>query len=231
MARWLPFSRLLVMPVLLAVVALAVACSAASARSEPGGNVGNRAPEFEGISDWINSEPLTMEELRGKVVLIDFWTYTCVNCIRTLPYTKEWHDKYADEGLVIVGVHAPEFEFEKLTEKVENSVQEFDLTYPIAQDNEMGTWSAYSNRAWPAKYLVGKDGFVRYKHFGERSYQETESQIRDALRASGASLSNIYASVAEEPRFDGEARSRNLEKRITREIYVVLRSNNNSGVF
>ena len=159
-----------------------------------------------------------MEDLRGKVVLIDFWTYTCVNCIRTMPYLREWHDKYAKEGLVIVGVHAPEFEFEKLTENVEASVEEFDLTCPIAQDNEMGTWRAYSNRAWPAKYLVGKDGFVRYKHFGEGSYQETKRQIRDALRAAGASLSDVWASTAEEPQFDSEVRSR--------EIYGGFRRNN-----
>ena len=159
-----------------------------------------------------------MEDLRGKVVLIDFWTYTCVNCIRAMPYLREWHDKYAKEGLVIVGVHAPEFEFEKLTENMEGSVEEFDLTYPIAQDNEMGTWRAYSNRAWPAKYLVGKDGFVRYKHFGEGSYQETKRQIRDALRAAGASLSDVWASTAEEPQFDSEVRSR--------EIYGGFRRNN-----
>jgi thiol-disulfide isomerase/thioredoxin len=210
----------------LVVVGLAVACGAASARSEPGGDVGNRAPEFQGIANWINSEPLTMEDLRGKVVLIDFWTYTCVNCIRTMPYLREWHDKYAKEGLVIVGVHAPEFEFEKLTENVKASVENFDLTYPIAQDNEMGTWRAYSNRAWPAKYLVGKDGFVRYKHFGEGSYQETERQIRNALRAAGASLSDVWASTADEPQFDPEARSRDLGKRITREIYGGFRRNN-----
>ena len=131
----LRLSHIPLLPVLLVVVGLAVACGAASARSEPGGDVGNRAPEFQGIANWINSEPLTMEDLRGKVVLIDFWTYTCVNCIRTMPYLREWHDKYAKEGLAIVGVHAPEFEFEKLTENVEASVEEFDLTYPIAQDN------------------------------------------------------------------------------------------------
>ena len=136
----LRLSHIPLLPVLLVVVGLAVACGAASARSEPGGGVGNRAPEFQGIANWINSEPLTMEDLRGKVVLIDFRTYTCVNCIRTMPYLREWHDKYAKEGLVIVGVHAPEFEFEKLTENMEGSVEEFDLTYPIAQDHETGTW-------------------------------------------------------------------------------------------
>ncbi|MEE3004274.1 MAG: redoxin domain-containing protein [Chloroflexota bacterium] len=112
---------------------------AASARSEPSGDVGNRAPEFQRIANWINSEPLTMEDLRGKVILIDFWTYSCVNCIRTMTYLREWHDKYAKECLVIVGVHAPEFDFEKLTENMEASVEELDLTYPIAKDDERGT--------------------------------------------------------------------------------------------
>ena len=221
----LRLSHIPLLPVLLVVVGLAVACGTASSPSEPGGDVGNRAPEFLGIANWINSEPLTMEDLRDRVVLIDFWTYTCVNCIRAMPYLREWHDKYAKEGLVIVGVHAPEFEFEKLTENVEASVEEFDLTYLIAQDNEMGTWRAYSNRAWPAKYLVGKDGFVRYKHFGEGSYQETERQVRDALRAAGANLSDVWASTAEELQFDSEAINPDLDKRITREIYGGFRCN------
>ena len=166
-------------PVLLTVaLGLLVACTSASGLADPAGKVGSPAPEFEGIANWINSEPLTMKELRGKVVLIDFWTYTCVNCIRTMPYLKEWHDRYADKGLVIVGVHSPEFAFEKLTGNVVESAQDFGLSYPIAQDNDMGTWRAYDNRAWPAKYLVDKDGIIRYIHLGEGAYQETEMEIR-----------------------------------------------------
>ncbi len=158
-----------------------------------------------------------MKELRGKVVLIDFWTYTCVNCIRTMPYLKEWHDKYADKGLVIVGVHSPEFEFEKLTENVVDSAQDFGLSYPIAQDNDFGTWKAYDNRAWPAKYLVDKDGIIRYIHFGEGAYQETEMEIRRTLTAAGVDLSGVFPISA----------VRDLGKRLTREIYGGFRRNNN----
>ena len=114
------------------------------------------APELVGITGWINTEPFTMEELRGKVVLVDFWTYTCVNCIRTFPFLRDWNQKYADHGLVIVGVHAPEFEFEKVKENVEEAAVKHDLGWPIAQDNDFSTWRAYSNRAWPSKYLDGQ---------------------------------------------------------------------------
>lgn len=227
MARRLrrPNSRLL--SVLLMVAAgLAVACTAASALAGPGGKVGSAAPEFQGIANWINTEPLTMEQLRGKVVLIDFWTYTCVNCIRTMPYLKEWHEKYAGKGLVIVGVHTPEFEFEKFTGNVVDSAQKFGLSYPIAQDNDFGTWNAYANRAWPAKYLVDKDGIIRYKHFGEGSYHETEREIRRTLTAAGADLSGLPPFSADEPRPDSSARSRDLGKRLTREIYGGFRRNN-----
>ena len=144
--------------------------------------MGDRAPEFIGVSHWINSPPLTMEELRGQVVLIDFWTYTCGNCTRTYSYLKEWHAKYADKGLVIVGVHTPEFEFEKLTENVVRSAGEYDLVWPIAQDNAYATWQVYSNRYWPAEYLVDQNGIVRYTHFGEGAYDETEEQIRKLLQ-------------------------------------------------
>ena len=112
----------------------------------PGFEAGKPAPEFLGIANWINSEPLTLEGLRGKVVLIDFWTYTCVNCIRTIPFLKDWHAKYSDHDLVIVGVHAPEFEFEKVTQNVIEAADGFGLEYPIAQDNDFATWGAYRNR-------------------------------------------------------------------------------------
>ena len=129
---------------------------------QTGGSIGSQAPEFAGISSWINSEPLTMADLRGGVVLVDFWTYTCVNCIRTFPYLKEWHEKYADVGLTIVGVHSPEFEFEKIRANVVRSSQGSGLTYPIAQDNDFVTWRAFKNLAWPAKYLIDAEGIVRY---------------------------------------------------------------------
>lgn len=136
------------------------------------------APELTGLQNWINSESIaSLNDLRGKVVLIDFWTYSCINCIRTLPYLQSWHEKYADEGLVILGLHAPEFQFEKKIENVQKAVDEFGLTYPVVQDNDFKTWRAYGNRYWPAKYLIDKDGRIRYTHFGEGEYLETEEAI------------------------------------------------------
>ena len=184
-----------------------------------GGEVGDLAPEFRGVANWINSPPLTMKELRGQVVLIDIWTYTCVNCIRTLPFLKEWHAKYADKGLVIVGVHSPEFEFEKVTENVVRSAGEYGLGWPIAQDNDFHTWRAYNNRYWPAKYLVDQHGIVQYRHFGEGAYDETEEQIRMLLEEAGADLSGVGASSTQAPKVDPKAYVGDESKRITREIY------------
>ncbi len=139
------------------------------------------APEFVGITNWLNSEPLTMAGLRGKVVLIDFWTYSCINCIRTLPYVTGWYEKYKDQGLVIIGVHAPEFAFEKETANVAAALKRYNITYPVAQDNDYKTWSAYHNQYWPAHYLVDKNGNIVYTHFGEGKYTETENKIRELL--------------------------------------------------
>ena len=141
-----------------------------------------RAPDFVGIERWINSEPLKIEQLRGKVVLVDFWTYTCINCIRTLPYIKEWDKKYRDKGLVIVGVHTPEFEFEKKYENVLKAVNEYQLKYAVAQDNNYATWSVYQNRYWPHKFLIDIDGYIRYDHIGEGNYDETEKMIQSLLK-------------------------------------------------
>ena len=149
-----------------------------------------QAPEVKGIKAWINSGPLTIEELRGKVVLVDFWTYSCVNCIRTFPYLREWNAKYADDGLVIIGVHSPEFEFEKDYSNVLRATQDNGITWPVAQDNDFETWQNYSNRFWPAKYLIDKEGVIRYTHFGEGAYDETEKQIRDLLIDAGTDLSD-----------------------------------------
>jgi thiol-disulfide isomerase/thioredoxin len=139
------------------------------------------APELAKISGYINTDPITLAELRGKVVLVDFWTYSCINCIRTIPYLNAWHEKYADEGLVIVGVHTPEFEFEKDYNNVKAAVEKFEIEYPVAQDNEKGTWKAYENRYWPRKYLVDNEGYIRYDHIGEGSYAETEKVIQSLL--------------------------------------------------
>ena len=150
-----------------------------------GGGIGDCAPEFAGTQEWVNSEPLTMEGLRGKVVLIDFWTYTCVNCIRTLPFLREWHDRYADEGLVIVGVHTPEFEFEKVYDNVVQATKDEGVAWPVVQDNEFSVWRSYNNRYWPAKYLIDQTGEIRFAHFGEGKYAETEEWIRILLQETG----------------------------------------------
>ena len=146
------------------------------------------APEILPGGSWINSEPLTISSLRGKVVLVDFWTYTCINCIRTLPYIKDWWAKYKHKGLVIIGVHTPEFEFEKNTDNVKKAVKDFGLTYPIVQDNNYKTWTAYDNHYWPAKYLIDKNGKIREEHFGEGSYDETEKMIQTLLAETGVSV-------------------------------------------
>ena len=139
------------------------------------------APEFSGIDAWLNTKPLTMASLKGKVVLVDFWTYSCINCIRTLPYITDWYRKYHDKGLVIVGVHAPEFEFEKNQENVKNAINAHHITYPVALDNKLDTWTNFSNHYWPAHYLIDKEGYVVYSHFGEGEYGVTENNIRYLL--------------------------------------------------
>ena len=141
------------------------------------------APGFTGVTRWFNSPPLTLEQLRGRVVLIDFWTYTCINCLRTLPYLRAWDARYRDRGLTIVGVHTPEFDFEKDAANVRDAIARNRLRYPVAQDNDYDTWDAWSNQFWPAKYLIDATGEVRYTHFGEGDYDETEQAIRSLLPA------------------------------------------------
>ncbi len=144
------------------------------------------APEFTGIETWLNSPPLTMESLRGKVVLVDFWTYSCINCIRTFPYITAWDEKYREKGLVIVGVHAPEFAFEKDRAKVEAAARKHGIKYPVALDNNFDTWTAYQNQYWPAHYLIDRAGKVVYTHFGEGKYAQTEGNIRYLLGLTSA---------------------------------------------
>lgn len=139
-------------------------------------------PEFRGISAWLNSGPLVAKNLRGKVVLIDFWTYSCINCIRTLPALTAWNEKYKDQGLAIVGVHTPEFQFESEIGNVKRALARHGITYPVALDNDYGTWNAYSNRYWPAKYLIDAEGRIRKTHFGEGDEEEFESAIQDLLK-------------------------------------------------
>jgi cytochrome c biogenesis protein CcdA/thiol-disulfide isomerase/thioredoxin len=139
------------------------------------------APAFAGLEGWINSEPLTLARLRGKVVLIDFWTYSCVNCLRTLPFVRGWDERYRSSGLVIVGVHSPEFAFEKEAANVRENVRRLAIRYPVALDSGLGTWTAWHNQYWPAKYLIDRRGHVRYYHFGEGEYDKTEQAIRQLL--------------------------------------------------
>ena len=146
------------------------------------------APDFTGNQMWFNTpdgRKLSLRDLRGKVVLVDFWTYTCINCIRTLPYLKAWDARYRDEGLVIVGVHTPEFPFERSSGNVADAIGQNGIRYAVAQDNDYATWNAYGNQYWPAKYLIDAKGQVRYLHFGEGAYDKTESAIRRLLAEAG----------------------------------------------
>jgi len=139
------------------------------------------APEITGIQAWINSKPLQMKDLKGKVVLVDFWTYSCINCVRTLPYLTDWYAKYKDKGFVILGIHSPEFEFEKKLDNVQAAVKEHHILYPVALDNNLNTWENFSNLYWPAHYLIDREGQVVYTHFGEGEYDVTEHNIETLL--------------------------------------------------
>lgn len=139
------------------------------------------APEFQGLTNWINSSPLTLSQLKGKVVLVDFWTYSCINCIRTLPFVENWYTTYKDKGLVVIGVNTPEFAFEHVPSNVANAVKKFGLTYPVALDNNYSTWNAYNNTSWPADYLIDKNGQVRYVSLGEGDYDTTEKAIQELV--------------------------------------------------
>lgn len=165
---------------------------------------GITAPEIIPGGVWFNSGPVTLQQLKGKVVVLDFWTYSCINCQRTLPYIRDWNKKYKDKGLVIIGVHAPEFEFEKNEKNVAQAIKDFNLTYPIVQDNDFSTWRAYNNRYWPAKYFIDKEGYVRYSHFGEGEYDESEKVIQELLKEAGAK--NI-TSVVRNPSYTIDAKT------------------------
>ncbi|HSS32902.1 MAG TPA: cytochrome c biogenesis protein DipZ [Solirubrobacterales bacterium] len=156
------------------------------------------APEFVGNEDWFNTpgdQPLTLKQLRGRVVLVDFWTYSCINCIRTLPYLTAWDKRYRKDGLTIVGVHTPEFPFEREASNVENAIAENGIHYPVVQDNEQATWNAYANQYWPAEYFIDATGQVRYVHFGEGEYGEKEKVIRGLLAEAGRKVGSGDARV------------------------------------
>ncbi|MHA4977663.1 cytochrome c biogenesis protein DipZ [Pseudomonas sp. DR208] len=143
-------------------------------------------PPLDGAVQWLNSPPLTTEALKGKVVLVDFWTYSCINCLRTLPYVKAWAEKYRDQGLVVIGVHAPEFAFERDVNNVTQAMKDLGITYPVAIDNNYKIWRAFNNQYWPAHYFADAKGQIRYHHFGEGDYAESERVIQQLLREAGA---------------------------------------------
>jgi thiol-disulfide isomerase/thioredoxin len=146
------------------------------------------APEFAGIEAWINSAPRTVASLRGTVVLVDFWTFSCINCVRTLPALRAWYERYKAAGFEIVGVHAPEFNFEKVAANVRDATKRLRVTWPVALDNQMATWDAFDNHYWPHVFLIDRDGVIRYDHIGEGNDTETETQIRNLLARPGTSL-------------------------------------------
>jgi cytochrome c biogenesis protein CcdA len=158
------------------------------------------ALSLAGATAWLNSDPLTVEGLRGKVVLVDFWTYSCINCIRALPFVKAWHEKYRDQGLVVIGIHSPEFAFEKDLRNVQREVRDLELSYPVAVDNDYALWRAFSNMYWPAHYFIDAAGNIRHSHFGEGEYDQSERVIQQLLVEAG----NAAAAAAELVAANGE---------------------------
>ena len=184
--------------------------------------------EVHGGNGWLNSEPFKIADQTAdnKVVLVDFWTYTCVNCLRTLPFLKEWHTKYSENGLVILGVHTPEFEFEERSENVESAIAREGIEWAVVLDNEFETWRSFDNQYWPAKYLIGIDGQLTYRHFGEGSYVKTENAIREALTEAGWDVSGIPIGSTNSSDRDPVA------DRVTRELYCGYERNyTQSGLY
>jgi thiol-disulfide isomerase/thioredoxin len=170
-----------------------------------------RLPAFSGATGWLNSAPLTTDELRGKVVLVDFWTYTCINWLRTLGYVRAWSEKYADLGLVVVGVHTPEFTFERDVDNVRQAVTDMRVEYPVALDSDYAIWEAFSNRYWPAVYIADANGRIRHHHFGEGGYDECERVVQRLLsEAGGDRIPDDLVSVADDG-FEAQADWANLE--------------------
>jgi thiol-disulfide isomerase/thioredoxin len=162
-------------------------------------HVEGRLPGFDGATGWLNSEPLTPEALRGKVVLVDFWTYTCINWLRTLGYVRAWAEKYREQGLIVIGVHTPEFPFERDVDNVRWAVQADGIEYPVALDSGYGVWQAFANHYWPAVYIADAEGRIRYHHFGEGGYEECERVVQQLLREAGSDdVADDLVSVADE---------------------------------
>ncbi len=187
-------------------------------------------PELTGAVAWINSPPLTRDSLRGKVVLIDFWTYSCINCLRALPYVEAWAAKYKDAGLVVIGVHTPEFAFEKEQSNVEKAVRDLKVTYPVAVDSDYKIWQAFNNEYWPAHYFIDGKGRIRYHHFGEGEYEQSERVIQQLLKENGATslsggMTNVSATGVEAaPAGENDALSGNLYRLPARGEFRFLRT-------
>ena len=180
-------------------------------------------PEYllKGLTDWTNSDPFSLDEAEGKVVLVDFWTYTCINCIRTLPWLKDWHYKYSDNGLIILGIHSPEFHFEKNPDNVRQAVEDFGIRYPVALDNGHMTWDSFRNNYWPAKYIFDKNGNLQYSHFGEGAYLETEEIIRQLLVQADMDISGIKRGLpVPSVGRDISTEPLTIRKRQTQELYT-----------
>ena len=166
-------------------------------------------PSLNGAVQWLNSPPLTTQDLRGKVVLVDFWTYSCINCLRSLPYVKAWAQKYKDQGLVVIGVHAPEFAFERNIDNVKKATHDLGVDYPVAIDNNYAIWRALNNQYWPAHYFVDAQGQIRYHHFGEGDYAESEKVIQQLLAEAGhANASKVALGIATRQRARRAGRGR-----------------------
>ncbi len=162
-------------------------------------NADTPTPDFVGINQWLNTKKtLTMADLKGKVVLVDFWTYTCINCLRTLPHVTAWYDKYKNQGFVVIGMHTPEFAFEKETINVERAIKQFGIHYPVGQDNDYATWNNFSNQYWPAEYLIDANGRIRRTHFGEGEYDQTEMAIQQLLKESGKKISSPLEKIPDQ---------------------------------
>lgn len=175
-------------------------------------------PSLAGATDWLNSPPLDAPALRGKVVLVDFWTYSCINCLRAMPYVREWAERYRDHGLVVIGVHAPEFAFERNLANVQRAVKDLKVTYPVAIDNDFAIWRGFNNKYWPAHYFIDAQGRIRAHHFGEGNYAQSEQIIRQLLREAGNTLPGDDAPVA--MTLDGVARQADMSNLKSPETYL-----------
>jgi thiol-disulfide isomerase/thioredoxin len=184
--RWSRMRLFIVGAIAVVLSSIGLGAPQAEAQESPSIVGGSPLSGLSGATGWINSAPLTAKQLKGKVVLVDFWDYSCINCIRTIPYVRAWAEKYKDSGLVVIGVHTPEFDIEKQMPNVQKAVNKFGITYPVALDNNYAIWNAFHNQYWPAHYFIDAKGKVRYEHFGEGEYDQSERWIQELLKEANA---------------------------------------------